>query len=133
MRSYVVIIVLLSISLVSAFIFTPRLSKLQSYKLYGTLNEQTDEEISTEEQEILINYLTNKFQDCRGDECRLDCDRNEIEALLKSILPPVTAKELKIEVHTLHHTLYTCSITNPYTTAMIITHEHIVLLILFIG
>ena len=99
MRSYVVIIVLLSISLVSAFLFTPRLSKLQSYKLYGTLNEQTDEEISVE-QEILINYLTNKFQDCRGDECRLDCDRNEIEALLKSILPPVTATELKIEVHT---------------------------------
>ena len=98
MRSYVVIIVLLSVSLVSAFLFTPR---LQSYKLYGTLNEQTeDEEISTEEQEILINYLTNKFQDCRGDECRLDCDRNEIEALLKSILPPVTATELKIEVHT---------------------------------
>ena len=115
MRSYVVIIVLLSISLVSAFLFTPRLSKLQSYKLYGTLNEQTDEEISVE-QEILINYLTNKFQDCRGDECRLDCDRNEIEALLKSILPPVTAKELKIEVHTLHHTHY---------ITILIIHEHI--------
>lgn len=49
-------------------------------------------------QRIASNYLSNKFRDCRGDDCRTFVDKDEAKFLLKMILPPVTKNELDREV-----------------------------------
>ena len=60
-----------------------------------------DEEIDYISQ-VKSTYLTNKFKDCRkveGEEvCRSLCTLSEVEMLLRSILPPVTADELSNEI-----------------------------------
>lgn len=49
-------------------------------------------------QRIVGSYLKAKFTDCHGDDCRMFCDRSEVTALLKTVLPPVSPKELDLEV-----------------------------------
>jgi hypothetical protein len=56
-----------------------------------------DEDVETFRR-IAKNYLTAKFRDCRGENCRDVCDRKEVEALLKTILPPVTPSEFEAEI-----------------------------------
>jgi len=52
---------------------------------------------------VVTNYLLNRYRDCREGvegsvECRFSCDPAQIEAVVKSILPPVTPTELQKEV-----------------------------------
>jgi hypothetical protein len=57
-----------------------------------------DNDDSEEFQRIVGNYLQAKFNDCHGEDCRMFCDRGEVEVLLKSVLPPVSKRELDMEV-----------------------------------
>ena len=52
---------------------------------------------------IATRYLQGKYTACdlEGGNCRAVCDRAEITAVLKEILPPVSAKELETEVFSL--------------------------------
>jgi len=53
---------------------------------------------------VLDNYLDNKYRDCKEGgpegsmECRFICDRQNVEDILVTLLPPVTKDELKREV-----------------------------------
>lgn len=64
---------------------------------------QEDDDEDDEDREFLsrvkTNYLVNKFNDCRGENCREFCTRDEIQALLTSILPPVTPADLAAETN----------------------------------
>lgn len=62
------------------------------------VSEDMDEEEVASFKEIATEYLTNKFRDCRGDDCRELCTKAEVEQLLRSILPPVSKSELAEEV-----------------------------------
>ena len=60
-----------------------------------------DDEEDDNFRRIVTNYLMSKFKDCAGEDCRMFCDRKEVEELLNGLLPPVTKKELEDEVKTL--------------------------------
>ena len=51
-----------------------------------------------EDRVIFCSYLKNKYMGCVGDQCNFSRDRMEVAKLLKQILPPVTSKELEVEV-----------------------------------
>jgi len=55
-----------------------------------------DEDVSA----IASRYLEGKYENCNvdGDNCRAVCDKNDITALLREVLPPVSAAELEEEV-----------------------------------
>lgn len=63
-----------------------------------------DEEETAFLNRVKSNYLVNKFRDCRKssstaqDECRTLCTLSEIELLLRTILPPVSNKEMSEEI-----------------------------------
>lgn len=67
-----------------------------------TNNNKNDDE-DDEDREFLgrikTSYLVNKFKDCRGEDCRAFCSRDEIQALLTCILPPVTPADLTMETN----------------------------------
>lgn len=48
---------------------------------------------------ITSNWLTNKFKNCFGDDCRMFCDEAEARALMKSLLPPLTPAQIDDEVN----------------------------------
>jgi hypothetical protein len=58
----------------------------------------TDVEDDIQFEQVKINYLRNKFQDCRNDDCRIDCTRDEVKSLLRSIFPPTSPKEFEDEI-----------------------------------
>ena len=60
--------------------------------------DNVDNDDSEAFQRIVGNYLKAKFTDCHGDDCRMFCDRSEVTSLLKTVLPPVSPKELDAEV-----------------------------------
>jgi hypothetical protein len=69
-------------------------------RLFGSLFLDDDE---GEFRRVCENYLDNKYKDCKEGvegslECRFVCERNEIEGILVTLLPPVTKTELKREV-----------------------------------
>ena len=68
-------------------------------------DDEIDEESSIFVKRIKSNYLTNKFKDCRNEECRSSCSLSEVELLLRSVLPPVSNKELKEEINVLLSTI----------------------------
>ena len=75
------------------------LIELQAEKnIFEMYAENVDNDDSEAFQRIVGNYLKAKFSDCHGDDCRMFCDRNEVTALLKTVLPPVSNSELDIEV-----------------------------------
>ena len=47
---------------------------------------------------IAERYLRSKYKGCVAGECRFVCDRDEIRAVLRSVLPPVSPEELEREV-----------------------------------
>lgn len=49
---------------------------------------------------LTASYLQAKYKACDrdGEQCRAKCDRDEIVALLREILPPVSPEELAAEV-----------------------------------
>ena len=49
--------------------------------------------------DIALRYLENKFKDCRGDECRMFCTKDEVSSLMRNILPPLTSSALEEEVN----------------------------------
>ena len=70
-------------------------AELNIFEMYA---ENVDNDDSEAFQRIVGNYLKAKFSDCHGDDCRMFCDRSEVTTLLKTVLPPVSSKELDIEV-----------------------------------
>lgn len=75
------------------------LIELQAEKnIFEMYAENVDNDDSEAFQRIVGNYLKAKFSDCHGDDCRMFCDRNEVTALLKTVLPPVSSAELDVEV-----------------------------------
>ena len=49
---------------------------------------------------IAERYLRSKYKGCVAGECRFHCDRDEIRAVLRSVLPPVAPDQLEREVET---------------------------------
>mmetsp|Transcript_10654 Transcript_10654/g.17369 ORF Transcript_10654/g.17369 Transcript_10654/m.17369 type:complete len:257 (-) Transcript_10654:246-1016(-) len=80
-------------------------SKHTSSKFFSAhfLASNIFEEIEDEEdlesfKKIASNYLQYKFLDCLGDDCKFVRTRDEVETLMKSVLPPVNSGELAREV-----------------------------------
>lgn len=64
--------------------------------LMSLYDNMDDDEVESFKR-ITSNYLVNKFKDCQGDDCRLFCTKNEVQVLLRAILPPITEEELQAE------------------------------------
>jgi hypothetical protein len=47
---------------------------------------------------VACRYLLAKYKGCVNGECRFLCDRGEVEAVLRTVLPPVSSKELTREI-----------------------------------
>ena len=74
-------------------------SQLNAVKnIFEIYADNVDNDDAEAFQRLVGNYLKAKFTDCHGDDCRMFCDRSEVTALLKTVLPPVSKKELDIEV-----------------------------------
>ena len=74
-------------------------------RLCGWMNvEEGDEDYEDIQsfKTITQNYLMARYRDCRevggSEECRFICDQKQISDILVSLLPPVNAEELNIEV-----------------------------------
>ena len=67
-------------------------------RLQMTNNEEDEDDLEFLSR-VKNNYLVNKFKDCRGEDCRATCSRDEIQTLLLSILPPLTPEDLAAETN----------------------------------
>ena len=57
-----------------------------------------DEEELTSFKRIVTSYLSAKFKECRGEDCKYTREKSEVADLLKIVLPPVSKEELEKEV-----------------------------------
>eukprot|EP00596_Hydrurales_sp_CCMP1899_P002546 CAMPEP_0119033426 /NCGR_PEP_ID=MMETSP1177-20130426/466_1 /TAXON_ID=2985 /ORGANISM="Ochromonas sp, Strain CCMP1899" /LENGTH=269 /DNA_ID=CAMNT_0006990155 /DNA_START=167 /DNA_END=976 /DNA_ORIENTATION=+ len=74
------------------------LSSTAQKNIFEMYEANEDNDDAAEFKKIVDNYLLAKFNDCHGDDCRMFCDKSEVEMLLKSVLPPVSKAELDGEV-----------------------------------
>jgi hypothetical protein len=97
LRNYVILIIFLT-GVISITCFkSTGILKFHNY-IHLHANDDGDDDDNIMFTRIATNYLANKFRDCRGDNCRTFVDKDEAKLLLKTILPPVTKKELDLEV-----------------------------------
>ena len=47
---------------------------------------------------IATKYLVSKYKGCVGNDCRFQCDRSEVRAVLRSVLPPLSPAALEREL-----------------------------------
>jgi len=93
----------LAVHLLHSWITTPRFILKSKFVLNSQPTELFKDDSTIND--IAERYLLNKFKgsaDCAGDDsseaCRFQCDRSEVESLLKQILPPVSKEELVREI-----------------------------------
>ena len=86
---------MLSLQRSQRFNLAPLSAEKNIFEMYAANVDNDDSEAF---QRIVGNYLKAKFSDCHGDDCRMFCDRSEVTSLLKTVLPPVSNKELLLEV-----------------------------------
>lgn len=79
-------------------IFLTSLSSTAQQNIFEVYAANEDNDDAEEFKRIVDSYLLAKFNDCHGDDCRMFCDKSEVEILLKSVLPPVSKAELDMEV-----------------------------------
>lgn len=88
--------------------------------LQSVLDDIADEEELESFQRISKNYLTSKFQECVDDNCVSMRNKDDLERVIRDILPPMSKEKLETEIVTILSSFDTDSVTiNDFVSGFI--------------